>query len=127
KSVSELRERLREFNKQNRQDTDEYHEYLLAYEDDDHQFSAGISFSVYGLWLDIKVLFIEEAARRKGLGTRLLKEAEEFGREKGCTTASLCTFSFQARPFYEKMGYRVVYAQHEFPRTGVKYFMEKQL
>jgi len=39
----------------------------------------------------------------------------------------LTTFGFQAKPFYEKHGYQVVYEQKNYPRTGSKYFMEKRL
>jgi hypothetical protein len=36
-----------------------------------------------------------------------MKRAELYAVERGCTDALLDTFSFQARPFYEKLGYRV--------------------
>ena len=47
--------------------------------------------------------------------------------ERGCDTFYLSTFSFQARPFYERLGYSV---QLEIPGHGVagsKFFMVRKL
>lgn len=52
-----------------------------------------------------------------------MKRAELYAVERGCTNAFLDTFSFQARPFYEKLGYRVfgILENHLFepPRATV--------
>jgi ribosomal protein S18 acetylase RimI-like enzyme len=37
------------------------------------------------------------------------------------------TLNFQAKPFYEKFGYQVVWTQENYPKTGCQYFMVKQL
>ena len=39
----------------------------------------------------------------------------------------LDTFSFQARPFYERHGYRVVGTVPGFPHGHERYFMAKEL
>ena len=46
-------------------------------------------------------------ARGHDFGKELMKRGELYAAESGCTDAFLDTFSFQARPFYEKLGYRV--------------------
>lgn len=35
--------------------------------------------------------------------------------------------SFQAKPFYLKYGYKIVYTQKNYPIINEKYFMEKDL
>jgi GNAT superfamily N-acetyltransferase len=45
--------------------------------------------------------------RGAGIGTRLLRAAEDEAVRPGCVGAPAETFSFEARPFYEKPGYRV--------------------
>jgi GNAT superfamily N-acetyltransferase len=84
-------------------------------------------FTVCGQWLNIHFLWVHESERGKDIGTRLLVEAEKKGKEAGCKRAYLNTFSFQARPFYEKHGYKVVYTQKNYPITNEKYHMEKNL
>ncbi|MGH6889062.1 MAG: GNAT family N-acetyltransferase [Rhizomicrobium sp.] len=55
--------------------------------------------------LRIDDLFIEEAFRRRGCGEKLVAMAEAEGHRRGARLACVMTFSFQARPFYEKLGY----------------------
>ncbi|MDB4950167.1 MAG: Acetyltransferase [Gemmatimonadetes bacterium] len=42
--------------------------------------------------------------RCRGLGARLLSEAERLAIARGCDGAMLSTFDFQARVFYERQG-----------------------
>jgi peptidoglycan hydrolase-like protein with peptidoglycan-binding domain len=54
-----------------------------------------------------QISFEAAPARGHGFGRELMKRAELYAVERGCTDAFLDTFSFQARPFYEKLGHRV--------------------
>jgi ribosomal protein S18 acetylase RimI-like enzyme len=65
--------------------------------------------------LDIDNLWLHEYFRRQGLGSRLLATAEKEARQRGCRRAMLKTFSFQARTFYEKNGYRVTGRLDDYP------------
>jgi GNAT superfamily N-acetyltransferase len=66
-------------------------------------------------------------ARGHGFGKELMKRAELYAVERGCTNAFLDTFSFQARPFYEKLGYRVFGTLENHPFGHQHYFMTKRL
>jgi GNAT superfamily N-acetyltransferase len=57
-----------------------------------------------GDWLNIDYLWVSETVRGSGVGSQLIKTAEEEARRKGCKHALVDTASFQARPFYEKQG-----------------------
>ena len=59
-------------------------------------------------WLHVALFWIAAAERRRGLGSSLLRAIETAAIERGCTQAHLDTFSYQARPFYERHGYRAV-------------------
>ncbi|MGH7102673.1 MAG: GNAT family N-acetyltransferase [Acetobacteraceae bacterium] len=59
---------------------------------------------VYG-WLSIQALFVPARLRRQGIGARLLGRAEAEARQRGLSGMVVNTFSFQARPFYERMGF----------------------
>ena len=76
--------------------------------------------------IHIGTLAVTMAMRGRGFGKQLMEQAELYAVEHGCTMAFLETFSFQARPFYEKLGYRV-FGMLEYPVDHQVYFMTKQL
>ncbi|MDB5911551.1 MAG: N-acetyltransferase, partial [Ramlibacter sp.] len=56
-------------------------------------------------WLRVELLFVDEAARGGGIGSRLLAEAERLAKAMGARDAALETFEWQAPGFYQKQGY----------------------
>lgn len=66
---------------------------------------GGIRAFTFLHWLQVEVLFVNEAARGQGLGSRLLVEAEAQARALGAHHAYLNTFEWQAPGFYLKHGY----------------------
>src|SRR3954452_4984834 len=66
---------------------------------------AGLIGNCYAGWLFVNLLWVHEDLRRRGIGQRLLEEAERHGREFGCHSSFLDTFSFQGPVFYPKFGY----------------------
>ncbi len=95
--------------------------------DDDNQFiGAAISYFMYGsIYTDI--LFIEKAFRGKGYGEKLLKKVEEWGKKQGAHFATLDTFDFQARDFYERCGYKVEFIRKGYDKGCFLYKMRKEL
>lgn len=57
-------------------------------------------------WLYIELLYVPDALRTRGIGSSLIRKAEEIAAKRGCVGIRLDTFSFQAPGFYEKLGYR---------------------
>ena len=53
--------------------------------------------------------------------------AERYAIEKGGTDSFLETFSFQARPFYEKLCYRVFGTLDNYPEGHTYYYLTKHL
>jgi GNAT superfamily N-acetyltransferase len=78
-------------------------------------------------WLFISLVWISEAVRGGGHGRRMILALEQAARERGCTHAHLDTFSFQARPFYEKLGYEVFSTLDDYPPGHQRFFMKKAL
>ena len=56
--------------------------------------------------LFIDLVFLPETTRGKGVGSDMMRAAEEEAVRRGCTTAVLFTIWFQAPSFYERVGYR---------------------
>jgi hypothetical protein len=52
--------------------------------------------------------------------------AEAYARERGCRGAYLETFSFQARPLYEKLGFKVFGEIKDFPPGHSHFFLKKE-
>jgi GNAT superfamily N-acetyltransferase len=75
----------------------------------------------------LKWAWVGEAARGKDVGTRLMAIAEDEARKRGATIMYLDTFSFQARPFYEKLGFKV-FGTLKMGAGGIKrYYLAKAL
>ena len=77
-------------------------------------------------WLYVDKLWISEAARGHGFGSRLLARAEEIARERGCIGAYLSTFEHQARPFYEARGYQLFGTLDGFPAATRQFYLCKR-
>ena len=78
-------------------------------------------------WLYVAKLWVDERARGRGVGTKLLNAAEEIARSRGCTDASLDTFEYQARPFYEKLGYQLFGTLDGYPPGYRQFYLRKSL
>jgi len=55
----------------------------------------------------IDIMFVPEMLRRRGIGTSLLRQAEQEAIRRGCRDIWTETYAFQARPFYEKLGFTI--------------------
>jgi GNAT superfamily N-acetyltransferase len=88
---------------------------------------GGLLAMIWGGWLQVRTLWVSEMARRQGHGSRLLEAAEAYARERACKGVCLDTFSFQARPFYERHGYTVFAIQEDNPPGHSRHFLEKRL
>ena len=97
--------------------------YFLRAEDG--ELLGGLHGGVWGGWLHIRILWIAEPARGKGHARALLAAAEAYARKRGSIGAFLDTFSFQARPLYEKLGFRVFGELENCPPGHAHYFMKK--
>lgn len=88
---------------------------------------AGLTGSTSGNWLRIDLLWVSEALRGQGTGSRLLRAAEDEARRRGCLYAQVDTASFQARPFYEKAGYMLRFSLDNYPRHHQRHYLSKTL
>ena len=78
-------------------------------------------------WLYIELLIVPEALRGRGLGSELVRKVESVAVERGCIGVWLNTFSFQARGFYEKLGYEVFGVLDDNPHGSQRFFLRKRL
>ncbi|GAC19946.1 GNAT family N-acetyltransferase [Paraglaciecola arctica] len=88
---------------------------------------AGAAARTFGNWLLLNTLWVSDELRGQKVGSKILKEIEESAKKRGCKKCLLDTLNFQAMPFYEKHGYKTQWIQQDYPKTGCKYFMVKEL
>jgi GNAT superfamily N-acetyltransferase len=77
--------------------------------------------------LHIGILWVHESLREHGYGRQLMAIAEREALARGCGSAFLDTFSFQALPFYARLGYEVFGELAEYPPGHTRYFLRKSL
>lgn len=88
---------------------------------------GGVTARTYWQYLDIKFLWVHERYRKGGLGSKVMHAAEAEALRRGCNAAFLDTLSFQARGFYEKLGYAEFGRLSGFSGKHERYFMQKSL
>jgi len=97
----------------------------LVVRDTDGAVIGGLLGNTKWGWLYVDKLWMSDAARGQGIGSRLLARAEEIARERGCVGAFLSTFEHQARPFYEARGYHVFGTLDGFPAATRQFYLCK--
>ena len=122
----ELANLIRAYNRANREQSKS--EPLNIYlEDEKGNLVAGMVAETFGNWLEIEYLYVSDDLRGHGIGSKILKMAERESKERGCKYSFVDTFNFQAPKFYEKHGYKEVFALKNYPYTGERYYYTKEL
>jgi GNAT superfamily N-acetyltransferase len=87
---------------------------------------GAVGSSYYG-WLAIDLLWLPEMLRGTGLGMQVMRLSEAEARARGCTGIRLDTYSFQARGFYEKIGFSLFGTLPDHPPGHTRYWLAKRL
>ena len=78
-------------------------------------------------WLFTQLLVVPSGLRGRGIGAEIMQLAEREAVQRGCRGAWLDTFEFQARGFYERIGYKCFGELPNYPKGFSRYFMQKAL
>src|ERR1700749_571590 len=81
------------------------HKIVAAIRGDDGALHGGVIGRMAGDSVYMEIVYNDDAVRGTGLGRATMKLVEDRARELGAREAWLYTMSFQAKPFYEKLGY----------------------
>lgn len=100
---------------------------IIAARSDDDKVIGGliVNFQPGWKWMHLQWMWIAESHRRTGIGRRLVDTAEREGRKRACLHVAVDTF--QAREFYEKLGYSVYGVMEDYPAGHRKFHMRKTL
>jgi GNAT superfamily N-acetyltransferase len=103
------------------------HDLCLLLHDEAGKAVGGLWGKAFYDWLFVELLFVPDPLRGRGLGAALLAKAEEQARGWGCHSLWLDTFSFQARGFYERLGYTVFGEVPDYPAPHSRFLLSKRL
>ena len=78
-------------------------------------------------WLEVLVIWVDEDHRGLGIGRKLMDQAEEEGRRRGCEFARLSSSDYQAPGFYKSLGYELYGRLDDCPRGDTAYYFRKTL
>lgn len=88
---------------------------------------AGLYGFTWGGWLEVKFVWVRPDQRGRGLGRRLVETAEAEARARGCHSAWLDSYTFQAPGMYQRLGYRVFGRLQNFPDAAERVFLTRAL
>lgn len=77
--------------------------------------------------LVIQIVWIEESYRGQGIGEDLVQQCEAKGIELGALQCIVETTDFQAKPFYERLGYAVIASVPNVPKGSSLHILHKRL
>lgn len=101
--------------------------FALIVRNDSGDIVGGIQASVVWSYCVLELLWLSEETRGSGVGSKLMHQLEDFAKEKGLRQIRTETLDFQAKPFYEKLGYRVYGELENIPKGHITYFLAKDL
>ncbi|WP_108946469.1 GNAT family N-acetyltransferase [Shewanella halifaxensis] len=95
--------------------------------DENGKVVGGVRAVAFWNYCILELLWLSDETRGQGVGSKLMDAAENFAKEKGFGYMRTETLSFQAKPFYEKRGYKVFGELPDYPKGHVTYCLVKEL
>ena len=103
------------------------HKIVAAVRNENGKVVGGVIGRLAGDSVYMEVVYNDEAVRGTGIGREAMLTAEAEAKRLGATESWLYTMSFQAKPFYEKLGYRQFAELNWLGGTHKRHFMRKDL
>ena len=104
-----------------------YTRKVLTARDAKGRLLGGLILQSYWQESYVELLWLSQRARKSGIGSRLIEEAERRAQRRGSRMIHLNTYSFQAPGFYEKHGYRRFGGMSGSPKGEGRHFYVKRL
>ena len=97
------------------------------YSNEQGEYVGGLQASVVWSYCVLELLWLSEETRGQGVGSELIEQLVAFAKEKQLTQIRTETLDFQAKPFYEKQGFKVYGEIDDSPKGHKTYFLVKVL
>ncbi|MEQ9116182.1 MAG: GNAT family N-acetyltransferase [Rickettsiales bacterium] len=96
-------------------------------QDEEGQLIGGLYGATFYNSMKIDQLWVDEAMRHKGIGSELVKHAEELAREKDLDLIVLDTMTWEGPNFYPKLGFEVKGKIDGFAKGAERFIFAKKL
>lgn len=93
---------------------------------DENKLVGGSSGYIAWQWYFLDEFWIDEKYRKKGIGTKIINTVENYAIKNNLLGLRVETWDFQAKDFYEKMGYNVYASFKDCPPGTIEYFLSKK-
>lgn len=103
------------------------HKITAAIRGEDGALHGGVVGRLSGDSVYMEIVWNDDTVRGTGLGLQMMRLVEDEARRLGAKEAWLYTMSFQAKPFYEKLGYRQFAELPWLDGKHARHFMRKDL
>ncbi|BBN82351.1 N-acetyltransferase [Pseudoalteromonas sp. A25] len=100
---------------------------VITVQDENNKIIGGLQACVIWSYCILELLWLDDEIRGRGIGTKLMLQLEAFAKKHDLYQIRTETLDFQAKPFYEKLGYRVYGELENTPPGHISYFLVKQL
>lgn len=127
---------LREFNIQNgkteffkkmREDPIELEYNIGCYALEEDKIVGGVIFYKEFDWMFVERTYVDKKYRGQKIGTKIFQELENYCKENHLVGMRLSTWDFQAKGFYEKLGFDLIYAIKDCPIGNIDYGFVKYI
>lgn len=105
----------------------EIKQFLINFHDDDDIVRGGLIAQTWWNMLEVQYLWIDELYRGKGYGKEIMLMAEAYAKQNDCHSAYVDTFDFQAKGFYERLGYKEWGSLDGFAGKFKRIYLQKNL
>jgi GNAT superfamily N-acetyltransferase len=95
--------------------------------DQDGELIGGLFGRTLGGYLEVAAIWVSESYQRNGIGTKLLRRAEQEALTRGCKRAQLDVYDFQALAFCLKHGYKQFAALDGYFGAHTRHLLVKSL
>lgn len=106
----------------------DFQDFGLFIKDEKGEVVGGIDGTSFHGSLVVSNLWVKAAYRKTGMGKRLVEEAENLAKRRGCSFVLISTFDFfGVLPFYKKMGYEVEWTREGYDQGATRYYLKKNV
>tara|TARA_R110002012_G_scaffold115728_6_gene262717 strand:- start:314 stop:730 length:417 start_codon:yes stop_codon:yes gene_type:complete len=122
--LDEIDSRLVAFNKERSSWSSRYFTIELRDQSGAIRGGAGVRFNL-GV-VEVSTLWLDEDLRGSGWGRAIVEAIAEEGGRLGAEKIALDTYDFQARSFYEALGFRI-FGTLDYPTGNSRYYLSRNI
>lgn len=102
-------------------------DFAFFLRDEQDKIIAGCNGIIYYGCMYVDQLWVDAAHRGQNHGSKLLREAEDYAKRKGCFCVTLDTMDWEALGFYKKQGYDLEFERRDYVGGAMLFFLIRKL